>query len=290
MSKFVTGELLEEKITDIIWDAKETLLIVSPFIRLDDFFKKLFLRHENNDNLHIIIVFGKNETNVSKSLNIGDFDFFKRFPNISIVYAPNLHGKYYGNEKQGVITSVNFHDHSFKNNIEFGIFSEQNIITQLGSNPDLSAWEFCKAVAYQNDAIFVRRPVYREKRFLVRFGKEYIKSETLLDHTSYFYGRSSSRYKPQLLSDFEDEINSETLQKPIRENVEEPRKSWREMSPQHGYCIRTGEHIPYNPERPFSYYAWKTWNEFQNPDFAENYCHKTGKPSYGKTSMRKPIL
>lgn len=291
MSKFVTGELLEEKITDIIWDAKETLLIVSPFIRLDDFFKKLFLKHENDDNLHIIIVFGKNENNVSKSLNKIDFEFFKKFPNISIIYAPNLHGKYYGNEKQGIITSINFHDHSFQNNIEFGVFTEQNLISQLGGNLDLSAWDACLDIANNNDVIFIKRPVYKLKKILITIGKEYLKSEILLDNTSHFYGRTSTTYKPQRLSEFEEEITSDTIRKPVRESViEEPIKSWREKTPQYGYCIRTGERIRYNPERPFSYYAWKTWNEFQNMDFAENYCHRTGKPSYGKTSMRKPIL
>ncbi|WNJ17160.1 hypothetical protein [Pontibacter sp. G13] len=36
--------------------------------------------------------------------------------------------------------------------------------------------------------------------------------------------------------------------------------------------------------------AWKTWAQFGNYDFPEKYCHKTGKESYGKTSMAKPIL
>lgn len=36
--------------------------------------------------------------------------------------------------------------------------------------------------------------------------------------------------------------------------------------------------------------SWKIWNEYRNPDFPEKYCHKTGKPSNGKTSMRSPIL
>ncbi|MBK9982082.1 MAG: hypothetical protein IPP15_06575 [Saprospiraceae bacterium] len=58
----------------------------------------------------------------------------------------------------------------------------------------------------------------------------------------------------------------------------------------YGYCIRTGEKIPFNPERPFSYNAYKSWAEYKNMDYPEAYCHKTGKPSYGKTSMRNPIL
>lgn len=33
MSKFLTGKELSEKLTDIIWDAKKYVVIVSPFIK-----------------------------------------------------------------------------------------------------------------------------------------------------------------------------------------------------------------------------------------------------------------
>jgi hypothetical protein len=42
MSKFLTGNKLGEAIYDIIWDAEKTLLIVSPFTKLDDYFKELY--------------------------------------------------------------------------------------------------------------------------------------------------------------------------------------------------------------------------------------------------------
>lgn len=141
MAKFVTGQELEKDIYDIIWYAKETLLIVSPFIKLDDYFKKLFEKHINNPKIHIIIIFGKNEENVSRSLSKTDFDFFKKFLNISIIYVPNLHAKYYGNESKGIISSINLHDYSFKNNIEFGIFTENNLLTQYAKTADQEAWQ-----------------------------------------------------------------------------------------------------------------------------------------------------
>lgn len=118
MAKFVTGEELEKVVYDIIWDAENTLIIVSPYIKLDQYFQRLFDKHSNNPKLHIIIVFGKNEGAVNRSLSKQDFDFFKKFLNVSIVYVPNLHAKYYGNEKKGVIPSINLYDYSFKNNIE----------------------------------------------------------------------------------------------------------------------------------------------------------------------------
>lgn len=38
------------------------------------------------------------------------------------------------------------------------------------------------------------------------------------------------------------------------------------------------------------HYAWKTWSQFGDYNYPEAYCHKTGKQSYGKTSMANPIL
>ena len=57
-----------------------------------------------------------------------------------------------------------------------------------------------------------------------------------------------------------------------------------------GYCIRTGIEIPFDIERPLSYDAYKKWNEFGDPDYPEKFCHFSGEPSNGETSVSKPIL
>lgn len=59
---------------------------------------------------------------------------------------------------------------------------------------------------------------------------------------------------------------------------------------QTGYCIRTGVEIPFNVERPLCYDAYKKWSEFGDPDYPEKFCHFSGEPSNGETSMNKPIL
>lgn len=286
MPKFITGLELEKIIYDIIWDAKDTLLIVSPFIKLDDYFKKLFDKHINNPKLHILIVFGKNEKEVSKSLSKQDFEYFKKFLNISIVYVPNLHAKYYGNDTKGVISSINLYDYSFKNNIEFGVYSEVTLLNSLTSSADKDAWQTCHQIAEENEAVFIKRPVYEKKILSALLGKNYIKSDTLLDVTEKFYGSffSKKQHKEiKRISDFPDELElgSQPFQRPTREEVE---------SISIGYCIRSGEKIPFNPKRPFSDKAYKSWAQYNNIDYKEKFCHKTGKESFGKTSMRNPIL
>jgi phosphatidylserine/phosphatidylglycerophosphate/cardiolipin synthase-like enzyme len=57
-----------------------------------------------------------------------------------------------------------------------------------------------------------------------------------------------------------------------------------------GYCIRTGIEIPFNIEKPLSLEAYKKWNEYGDPDYKEKFCHFSGEPSNGETSVNKPIL
>ena len=57
-----------------------------------------------------------------------------------------------------------------------------------------------------------------------------------------------------------------------------------------GYCIRTGEEVPFNLKRPFSDKAFKSWNRFKNPEFKEKYCHFSGEESNGQTTFSRPIL
>lgn len=286
MAKFITGRDLEKAIYDIIWDAEETLLIVSPFIKLDDYFKRLFDKHVNNPKIHFVIVFGKNEGAVSKSLSKLDFEYFKKFLNISIIYVPNLHAKYYGNERKGIVTSINLYDYSFKNNIEFGIFSENNIINSFTTSTDQEAWQTCMEIAEENEAAYIKRPVYEKKILSAFLGKNYIKSDILHDTTDKFYSLYSSNKKGsqiKRLNDFPETINlgSESNIRPTREEVE---------NPTNGYCIRTGVKIPFNIKRPLSDQAYKSWAQFGNPNYPEKYCHMSGKPSNGKTSVKQPIL
>lgn len=59
---------------------------------------------------------------------------------------------------------------------------------------------------------------------------------------------------------------------------------------QSGYCIRTGISIPFNVEKPMSYDAFKSWSKYSDPDYSEKFCHFSGEPSNGETSVSRPIM
>ncbi|AEE18504.1 phospholipase D family protein [Dokdonia sp. 4H-3-7-5] len=284
MGKFITGKELEEAIYNTIWETESELLIVSPFIKLDDYFKELFDKHENNPKIHLTLVFGKNEKAVRKSMSKADFDYFKKFLNVSIIYVPNLHAKYYGNEHQGVITSINLYDYSFKNNIEFGVYSQQSLLDRFKTSADNDAWEECMNIAESGEVVFIKRPVFETKKIIISLGKNYIKSDVLFDSTEKFYGFfKNQKFEYKKLTDFPEELElgSKTYVRPEREI---------QQSDEYGFCIRSGKRIKFNPKQPMNKDSWKIWNEYGNKDFPEKYCHKTGRKSNGNTSMRKPIL
>lgn len=307
MAEFITGKELEKAVENIIWNAKKTLLILSPYIKLDNHFKKLFETHKTNPDLDLIIVFGKNEGNASRSMAHEDFEFFKQFQKVSIVYVANLHAKYYGNENAGVITSINLYDYSFINNIEFGVYSETKLMDILSPSADQKAWVTCKNIANQGDVVFIKRPIY--KKVMLGFGKNCVGSKVLFDNTEFYYGNKYAvKQQGKRLSEYEAEIDFAAKDEPMPVRGESKQiadvstsninTADRKPSPirnlinsdSEGFCIRTGTKIPFNPNRPFSEQAYRSWAQYSNPDYKENYCHKTGKESYGRTSMRNPIL
>jgi hypothetical protein len=295
MSDFLTGKALENKLTDIIWNAKKHILIVSPFIKLDDYIKDVFDKIKTRHDVRLYILFGKNPENKSRSFHRADFEYFSEFKNVIVTYHEDLHAKHFCNEQEGLITSLNLYDYSMLNNIEFGVHFTRN---RIGNNIFNDTNEFTHRLFYdESELVYVKLPVYSKSMF--GFKKEYQESRVIYDNSKEFF-RSSKRYEPVHLNSldlkkemsFEDKYDEKPQREKEKRNIEKSnisRKN-REYKNPKGYCIRTGEKIEFNPDKPMSYYAWQTWAQFENYDYEERFCHETGEPSYGKTSMRNPIL
>jgi hypothetical protein len=291
MSKFITGKELSIAVDEVIWKANENLMIVSPFIKLDKHFRELFDKQRHNHKLHILLMFGKNEGRVDKSFNRDDLEYFKQFPNISIVYVPKLHAKYYANEKVGIVTSINLYDYSFENNIEFGVLYENKSNGFFSSkSTDTEVWDNCIDIANDNAVIYINRPMY--------LNTDYRGSKVLCDLTAELYNGKSVRTSRKLDDfdeklDFKEVFNKMPSRTPANESakvVYNDSKSSYQKSFEPGYCIRTGEKIPFNTKSPFSKQAYQSWSKYKNENFAEKFCHFSGEPSSGDTSFKKPIL
>lgn len=275
---FLTGKELSDEIYDTIFYTEKYILVLSPFIQLDDYFKnEVFKTHLNNSQVHIILGFGKNEQNISKSFKMQDIEYFTQFPNITIVYIPNLHAKYYGNEKKAIVTSMNLIDYSFKNNIEFGVSTGKKLITSNKFFED-SQNKCFNIVEEEGYTIFVKRPKYKKK--FLGFGKDYVGSEielNLIDNIS-----NGEHIKKIKLSDFRNEKYVNVALKDIRverENIiqEEYEESQSKDLSKKGYCIRCRDKIYLDLDKPLCWSCYKTWIQFEDPYYPENYCISCGE-------------
>jgi hypothetical protein len=270
MAKFLKGNELNTEIGRIFEGAEKNLILISPYIKLHHRYADELKTRVQDDNLQIIIVFGKNEQDITKSLTASDLEFFKQFPNIEIRYEKRLHAKFYANESAQIITSMNLYDFSQDENIEVGVKTEFSRIGNLASNIigseanlDQHAWDYFNRVIENSDRLFQNIPQY--EKAMLGLSKKYCGYKTTLDKISEHFAKT---------------VSSKTFAS----------KNTVSAEVQIGYCIRTGEQIPYNIQKPYSEKAYKSWAQYKNPNYKEKYCHKTGKPSDGKTSMANPTL
>lgn len=269
MAEFLKGNSLNSKLDEILEKAEEKLYLMSPFIKFHSRIKEILLTKKEKDRLQLVVVYGKNEDNKEKSLGQEDFEFLTQFRNVCIKYEPRLHAKYYANEGATLLSSMNLYEYSQNNNIEFGIYSEASTFMDkiIGSKDtiDKDAWDYFLNVLDNAETVYRKDPVYEKKLFGLT--EKYVKSDVAIDTLTTLYGNVAKK--------------SNSNQVKVKE---------REVKFEPGYCIRTGVKIPFNVERPFSDQAYKSWARFKDDKYEEKYCHYSGEPSEGKTSMAKPIL
>lgn len=301
MSTFLTGKTLESKLTDIIWNAKKRVVLISPFIKLDDHIKEVLDKIKSTHAVALYIIFGKNEEYKHKSFNKDDLEFIKGFKNVTILYNKDLHAKHYSNEREGLITSLNLYGYSMVNNIEYGVYFEKTPLNPIDTLFQQTEEYTLELVHELSTVIFLKKPIYSKK--LLGLSKQYQESRVIYDITDDFFDSRVHLPDAKLLKDFDlgtetiiekrfsvkpERVDSVNEIKQTKPNYSKNSKAKRKESI--GYCIRTGEEIPFNPEQPLSKEAWRIWNQYGDAYYPESYCHKTGEESYGKTSMANPIL
>lgn len=268
MAKFLKGNDLNAELEKLFEKAESLIILISPYIKLHERYCSTLLTKLNNPDLEITIVFGKNEKDISMSMKQEDFEFFKKFPNIEILYEKRLHAKYYANEKTAILSSMNLYGYSQNNNIEAGILIEKTFGGSFTGDNDLdnNSWNYFSTVLDQSEKLFEKRPIFEKKNFLS--STKYVESEIIIDNLSDFF--ANKQYTKV------NKNQKETIRTTNNKNI--------------GFCIRTGVEIPFNLEKPLSLESFKLWNKYKDRNFPEKYCHFSGEKSNGNTSVEKPIL
>lgn len=114
MAKFLTTTGINYNLEELIKEAKEKLILISPFLRLNDRIKEL-LADKNRLKIDVRIVYGKVE------LQPEEINWLKDQAYIRTSFMQNLHAKCYLNEEKCIITSLNLYEFSQINNNEMGV-------------------------------------------------------------------------------------------------------------------------------------------------------------------------
>lgn len=124
MAKFLNTSATNYFLEELIKNAKDRLILISPFLKLNDRMKEL-LADKNRLKIDVRIVYGKSE------LQPEEINWLKELSYIRTSFCKNLHAKCYLNEELCIITSLNLYEFSQVNNNEMGVLIRRSDDAEL---------------------------------------------------------------------------------------------------------------------------------------------------------------
>lgn len=124
MAEFLTTSGTSYNIENIIIEAKNKLVLVSPYLQISKTLHER-LKDASNKNVAIKIIYGKDELKPNERNSLAELK------NVELFFFQNLHAKCYFNESKMVITSMNMYEFSEKTNREMGVLIDRNIDRDL---------------------------------------------------------------------------------------------------------------------------------------------------------------
>ena len=124
MAKFLNTSATNYFLEEMIKSASDRLILISPFLKLNDRMKEL-LADKNRLKIDVRIVYGKSE------LQPQEIEWLRGLTYIRTSFCKNLHAKCYMNEEMCIVTSLNLYEFSQVNNNEMGILIQRAEDSQL---------------------------------------------------------------------------------------------------------------------------------------------------------------
>jgi phosphatidylserine/phosphatidylglycerophosphate/cardiolipin synthase-like enzyme len=118
MAKCLTTNAVSSELESIIIEAKSKLVLSSPYLKISKLFSER-LENAIKKGVQITLLFGKTD------LKDDQVDILGNLRNIEIYFVENLHAKCYFNETKMIITSMNLHSFSERNNREMGVLIDK---------------------------------------------------------------------------------------------------------------------------------------------------------------------
>jgi phosphatidylserine/phosphatidylglycerophosphate/cardiolipin synthase-like enzyme len=124
MAKFLNTSATNYFLEELIKEAKDRLILISPFLKLNDRIKEL-LTDKDRLKIDVRIIYGKSE------LQPEELAWLKGLTYIRTSFCKNLHAKCYMNEELCIISSLNLYEFSQVNNNEMGVLIRRVEDTEL---------------------------------------------------------------------------------------------------------------------------------------------------------------
>jgi phosphatidylserine/phosphatidylglycerophosphate/cardiolipin synthase-like enzyme len=114
MAKFLNTSATNYHLEELIKGARDRLILISPFLKLNDRIKEL-LADKDRLKIDVRIVYGKSE------LAPAEIEWLKALSFVRTSFCKNLHAKCYVSEEACIVTSLNLYEFSMVNNNEMGV-------------------------------------------------------------------------------------------------------------------------------------------------------------------------
>lgn len=114
MAKFLNTSAINYHLEELIKGAKERVILISPFLKLNDRIKDL-IADKNRLKIDVRVIYGKS------GLQPEEITWLNGLSYVRTSFCKHLHAKCYLNEESCIVTSLNLYEFSQVNNNEMGV-------------------------------------------------------------------------------------------------------------------------------------------------------------------------
>jgi hypothetical protein len=253
MAQFMNATQARGEIERILTNAKYTIVMISPFIKInDDLIKRL--TDAGDRNVKIIMVCKEEDLKSSERSKID------QIPNLVLRSNDRVHAKCFYNEDSMVITSLNLYESSLGDNHEMGILLHND------HEEDKLAFQEAK-----NEAQYI----LRDSPTISSFSNTKFVPET---KTKVNY--KSNEPKPVFnRTPIQEQSTADSIIKGI--------SNFFGFENDTGHCLHCGKDIPLNVNAPYCPECYKRWAKYNDDTYKEKICHKCGNTA--DTSKKHPL-
>ena len=318
MAEFLDTQGVSAALSQIIKNADERLVIISPYLKVNPQIQRLLV-HADVD---VLVVCRKDRIQEEEK-------WLESLPSVKVCYHKDLHAKCYLNEKQAIITSMNLYQFSQENNLEMGLLvsrsgqeiqlyeeirkeadliekSSQKVILQV-SKPKPADSELdddgfipwpgscirCKAEIETDpsepycDRCFQSWNRFQDENYPEKHchvcGDQY--PATMANPLCLVCYRKYNDFLGSVFSDIAELTAHYSEFPPFSSTPKKPEPSIG--IPCHGFCIRCKNIIPLEALKPHCSHCLAEWSKYGNTEHGERYCHICGE--FHTVTMRKPL-